>query len=135
MRHILNIAQVMHIRDSVRLVTFDGDQTLYEDGGNFPRDSPLVHDIIALINKGVRVALVTAAGYPGNPERYEMRLSGLFAEMTEQNVDEEVASRFLVVGGECNYLFRCTWKTNSAGARVCGLVEVPQATWCKFRKY
>jgi IMP and pyridine-specific 5'-nucleotidase len=132
-RHILNIAQVLQIRRTGKLVTFDGDQTLYEDGGNFAQDSPLVSDLIQLINKGIRVALVTAAGYPGQPERYEGRLAGLLAEMTARELDEEVASRFFVVGGECNYLFRCSWKAGPDGTRRCGLIEVAASVWRPMR--
>mmetsp|Transcript_70834 Transcript_70834/g.198519 ORF Transcript_70834/g.198519 Transcript_70834/m.198519 type:complete len:163 (-) Transcript_70834:884-1372(-) len=40
-RHILNLAQVMALSKSLRMVTFDGDQTLYDDGGNFSADSIL----------------------------------------------------------------------------------------------
>ena len=31
-RHILNLAQIHAIKTTVKLVTFDGDQTLYADG-------------------------------------------------------------------------------------------------------
>ncbi|RHY67090.1 hypothetical protein DYB34_007391 [Aphanomyces astaci] len=47
--------------------------------------SDMVTVIVELLKKGKVVSLVTAAGYPGEPQRYEARLRG-------------------VMGGECNYL-------------------------------
>jgi IMP and pyridine-specific 5'-nucleotidase len=127
-RHILNIAQVTAVRDTVRLVTFDGDKTLYEDGANFPRESPLVSDIISLMSKGVVVALVTAAGYKGRPDRYEQRLLGLMQEMMARNLPAEILSKFFVMGGECNYLFQCGPKVvdDKPG---CGLTELDPSVW------
>eukprot|EP00050_Salpingoeca_kvevrii_P011451 m.15460 g.15460 ORF g.15460 m.15460 type:complete len:419 (-) comp3438_c1_seq1:62-1318(-) len=105
-RHILNLAQVMAIAPTLELITFDGDQTLYEDGGNFASDSPLVGSIISLLRRGVRVALVTAAGYAGKPERYEGRLRGLLDGCKDANLAPEECQRFYVLGGECNFLFQ-----------------------------
>ena len=48
------------------MVTFDADDTIYEDGGSVSRDSPVVDIIVRLLRAGVIVSLVTAAGYPGN---------------------------------------------------------------------
>lgn len=48
------------------MVTFDADDTIYEDGGTVSRGSPMVDIIVRLLRAGVIVSLVTAAGYPGN---------------------------------------------------------------------
>mmetsp|Transcript_26481 Transcript_26481/g.103144 ORF Transcript_26481/g.103144 Transcript_26481/m.103144 type:complete len:405 (-) Transcript_26481:1695-2909(-) len=106
-RHVLNIAQLFALRKTVKLITFDGDQTLYQDGGDFHPDSALVVHLISLLEKGVFVALVTAAGYENNPEKYESRLSGLLAGFKAHNLSQAAASRFFVLGGECNFLYKC----------------------------
>ena len=101
-------------------MTFDGDQTLYADGQYF--DNPkLLRYIVKLLRNGVHVALVTAAGYKDAPEKYEKRLQGLLQGFRDQKVGAEVTSRFLVLGGECNYLFKC-----DANAK---LYSVPEQEW------
>lgn len=45
------------------MISFDGDQTLYSDGGNFEDNDELASAIILLLKNGVKVALITAAGY------------------------------------------------------------------------
>jgi len=108
-RHVLNRAQVMAIASRLRLITFDGDQTLYEDQRNLENpDSDMVNMLVALLEHGVYVAVVTAAGYPNQPERYEARLTGLLRRFEQDRAPEELTSRFFVLGGECNYLIRCT---------------------------
>jgi IMP and pyridine-specific 5'-nucleotidase len=37
----------------------------------------MVQVIVELLKRGTAVSLVTAAGYPGNPSRYEQRLRGV----------------------------------------------------------
>jgi IMP and pyridine-specific 5'-nucleotidase len=61
--------QVHSSAPTLRLVTFDADGTLYEDGRNMEENSKMIDLIIQLISLGVNVAIVTAAGYPGHPER------------------------------------------------------------------
>ena len=56
---------------------------------------------------GLKIAVVTAAGYPNDPKRYEQRLSGLLNGFRAHNLDESVLNRFYVLGGECNFLFQC----------------------------
>lgn len=56
-RYILNYAQVYAIASSLKLVTFDGDMTLYQDGANFSSDSILVGLIVALLAKGITVSI------------------------------------------------------------------------------
>lgn len=123
-RHTINLAQVKALQSSLRFISFDGDQTLYEDGGNFERDSDLSIAIRALLTHGVYVALITAAGYGHDGARYEGRLRGLIDGFIESNLEEEALGRFYVVGGECNYYLRC--------ARVDGtarLVKVEDEAW------
>ena len=60
-RHVLNLAQVLAMRQTqLRLVSFDGDCTLYSDGKDFS-DPKLARYIALLLRRGVHVALVTAA--------------------------------------------------------------------------
>lgn len=80
--------------------------TLYADGKNFAADSQLVNLLIGLLRKNIYVAIVTAAGYPRQPERYEHRLSGLLEGFKKADIPPENLEKFFVLGGECNYLFR-----------------------------
>eukprot|EP01134_Creolimax_fragrantissima_P007764 CFRG7764T1 len=102
-RHVLNIAQAQAIAPELKLITFDGDQTLYPDGDNF-REGGLGRIICKLLEAGLHVAIVTAAGYANAPEKYEDRLSGLLQMFRDRNLPPEVTNRFYVLGGECNYL-------------------------------
>lgn len=103
-RHILNLAQVKASSGTLELVTFDGDQTLYQDGKDF-EDPALAAAIISLLRVKVRVALVTAAGYNYEGPKYEKRLKGLIDEM--KKVDPPLPDiPFYVLGGECNYLLK-----------------------------
>ena len=98
-RRILNTAQVMAIAPNLKLVTFDGDVTLYDDGANLQKSAPIVKFITELLERGVYVAVVTAAGYK-DPERYEERLKGLLEAF--ETISSEAVKRFYLVGGECN---------------------------------
>lgn len=107
-RHILNFAQIHAISGDLKLLTFDGDCTLYEDGANFSSDSQLVEDICELLcTFKLYVVIVTAAGYPRRPDLYETRLKGLLDGFKQSKLTPDVLSRFYVLGGECNYLFKC----------------------------
>jgi IMP-specific 5'-nucleotidase len=46
-----------------KLISFDGDQTLYSDGQNFERNPRLAFYLYLLLRHGVTIAVVTAAGY------------------------------------------------------------------------
>ena len=59
------------------MITFDADDTIYEDGGSVSPGSKMVDIIVRLLRAGIVVSLVTAAGYPGKVERFETRLRGL----------------------------------------------------------
>ena len=123
-RHMLNLAQVLGIGPRLKLISFDGDQTLYADGGNFDRDGELASGILNLLRGGIYVAVVTAAGYGLDGPKYEVRLEGLLKAIEEAKMDAETAGRLLVLGGSCNYLLRCVLR--STGAHLEG---VPAEEW------
>jgi IMP and pyridine-specific 5'-nucleotidase len=89
-----------------RLITFDGDQTLYADGANFDSNPRLANYLYLLLRHGVSVAVVTAAGYEYNVEKYEYRLSGLLHFFRQRGLSNAECARFYLFGGECNYLFQ-----------------------------
>lgn len=80
--------------------------------------------IVELLKRGIVVSLVTAAGYPNEPERYEQRLKGILEAI--QTLPPTLIQRFLVMGGECNYL-HTTWIEKDTG-RV-RLRVVPGEEW------
>jgi len=88
------------------LITFDGDQTLYSDGENFESNPVLANYLYLLLTHGVTVAVVTAAGYEYQTEKYELRLSGLLRYFEEHHLAAEDCDRFYLMGGECNYLLK-----------------------------
>jgi len=106
-RHTLNLAQVMAIADRLEMICFDGDQTLYSDGGNFT-NMPLAATIIMILKHGIKVVLITAAGYGFDGAAYKVRVKGLLEAFLKDELPAEVMSRFFVMGGECHYLMRCT---------------------------
>jgi hypothetical protein len=89
-----------------RMITFDGDQTLYSDGSNFEGNPQLASYLYLLLRHGVTLAVVTAAGYEYNTEKYEMRLSGLLSYFKSKNLPAEDCERFYLFGGECNFLLK-----------------------------
>ncbi|QDZ19118.1 IMP-specific 5'-nucleotidase [Chloropicon primus] len=105
-RHILNLSQIHASAPSLKLATFDADGTLYDDGKHFTRDSSMISLILGLLSNEVNVAIITAAGYPGQVGRYEERLEGLLEVFKELEVPKEVLDRFYIMGGECNYLLK-----------------------------
>ncbi|KAL2635437.1 hypothetical protein R1flu_006916 [Riccia fluitans] len=107
-RHVLNIAQVHAIAGQLSLITFDADGTLYADGHHIQRDNKMINHIIKLMQEGCHVAIVTAAGYPGDASRYEGRLAGLLAAFKDLELPPRTTQLFHVMGGECNYLLRVT---------------------------
>lgn len=121
-RSILNTAQVLALthkaeeNKGLKLVTFDGDVTLYDDGKTLEKESPLVDYLVELLANDIYVAVVTAAGYPGESGAFEYhkRLPGLIEVLrtTDQLTDKQ-KNNFLVMGGESNYLFRFNVKKAS----------------------
>ncbi|CAI2163008.1 14539_t:CDS:10 [Funneliformis geosporum] len=106
-RRILNTAQNIAIAPKLKLITFDGDMTLYDDGKDFEHDSELVKLLMRLLEHKLYVCVVTAAGYSGDASRYEQRLSGLLKGFENARLSKEMCENFFLLGGECNYLFQC----------------------------
>lgn len=135
-RHTLNLAQVMAIGPTMSMISFDGDQTLYTDGANFGKDEELSSGIIALLLSGVRVCVVTAAGYGLDGPKYESRLRGLLDSFVERNLTNEIVNNFYVCGGECNYLLKCCMQAaahedgkNPASSFTAVLIPVLYEEW------
>lgn len=106
-RLTLNTAQVMNLvrQGPLELVTFDGDVTLYDDGQSLTPDNPVIAKILNLLAQGIKVGIVTAAGYT-EAIRYYERLHGLLRAI-ESSVNGKTLSNpiLIIVGGESNYLF------------------------------
>ena len=95
--------------------------------------------IVGLLERGTSVSLVTAAGYPGHPERYEERLRGILEAI--QHLPPSVIKRFLVgkysgvlntdiltqvMGGECNYMLETSFNADTG---CLGLQSVEGEKW------
>lgn len=118
-RIILNTAQVLalakiykdhsKVGSRLKLITFDGDVTLYEDGSSLTPESPVIDKLVKLLSMDLFIGVVTAAGYPGQlgAPQYYARLKGLIdrIRMTPELTDNQ-RENLLVMGGESNYLFR-----------------------------
>jgi hypothetical protein len=98
--------QVHASAQNLRLITFDADGTLYADGCHMEQDNKMIDAMIELMAKQIHVAIVTAAGYPGEPELFQRRIPGLLTAFQERQLPKDVTDRFLLLGGECNYLLR-----------------------------
>jgi hypothetical protein len=92
-----------------KMITFDGDQTLYSDGANFDSNPSLARYLYQLLRQGVVVTVVTAAGYEYNADKYEFRLSGLLNYFKAKTLSVEECERFMLFGGECNYLLHVSF--------------------------
>ncbi|CAK7223708.1 IMP 5'-nucleotidase [Sporothrix bragantina] len=91
--------------ESLQLVTFDGDLTLYADGHNLEPDSPIIPRILALLRREIKIGIVTAAGYDA-AEKYYERLHGLLdAVHNSTDLTEAQKHNVLVVGGEASFVF------------------------------
>lgn len=89
----------------LQLVTFDGDVTLYNDGHSLTEDNPVIPRILTLLSQGIRVGIVTAAGY-SHASKYYFRLYGLLEAIKSAAERNEISIPSLIVlGGESNYLF------------------------------
>lgn len=53
----------------------------------------MIQLIIDLMNLGVHVAIVTAAGYPGDAERFEQRVQGLLEAFRQQRLPDHITDR------------------------------------------
>lgn len=116
-RTILNTAQILALLNIYRtshgsrlkLITFDGDVTLYNDGASLTVDSPIVYKLVELLKLDLFVGVVTAAGYPGQSgaDQYYERLRGLIDVLrSSTELTDSQKANLLVMGGESNYLFR-----------------------------
>lgn len=107
-RLILNSAQVMSLIQGgpLELVTFDGDVTLYADGQSLTPDNPVILRINHLLSQGVKVGIVTAAGYTEASKYYD-RLYGLLDRVRSEVLEMNLVDPCLIIlGGESNYLFK-----------------------------
>lgn len=123
-RLILNTAQAMSLVQggNLRLVTFDGDVTLYDDGESLTPDNACIPRILDLLRKGICVGIVTAAGYT-QAHKYYDRLHGLLDAVAASDLSHKAEHRLVVMGGEANFLF--TYTPLSA----CKLEPVPSKDW------
>ncbi|GMM27656.1 IMP 5'-nucleotidase [Martiniozyma asiatica (nom. inval.)] len=123
-RIILNTAQLLALSKDkkLKLITFDGDITLYDDGMNLQSDSPLIGNLLNLLSRNIIVGIVTAAGYR-EPHKYYTRLEGLIdAVKSSQILTDKQKENLLIMGGEANFLFRFSNKQES-------LVFIPENEW------
>ncbi|OAA63332.1 imp-specific 5 -nucleotidase [Niveomyces insectorum RCEF 264] len=115
----------IHRTDRLQLVTFDGDLTLYEDGQNLVPDSPLIPRILALLQRDIKVGIVTAAGYDAADKYYE-RLHGLLqAVHAATDLTDTQKHSLLVVGGEASFVF--AYSASAAPAPL--LAPIDPAVW------
>jgi IMP and pyridine-specific 5'-nucleotidase len=111
-RRLLCTAQILALTsgpegNKLKLITLDGDVTLYPDGSILLPENPVIPHMIELLRRGVYVGIVTAAGYPEpSGKEYNRRLEGLLTALRESDLPLEKKRNLVLVGGECNYLFR-----------------------------
>ncbi|SCU85896.1 LAME_0D03444g1_1 [Lachancea meyersii CBS 8951] len=125
-RHILNSAQILQMRQyhDVKLVTFDGDVTLYEDGGSLTPHCKVVPYLLDLLRQGIYVGIVTAAGYD-EAQKYMERLFGfMHALEADDSISDAFKENVAVLGGESNYLFRYDASQKK-------LVAIPTEKWIR----
>jgi IMP and pyridine-specific 5'-nucleotidase len=123
-RLILNTAQIMSLitpshpsrsapsfptpdKPLLKLLTFDGDVTLYDDGASLtsPQADPVINRLLHFLSQSVHIGIVTAAGYT-QPSHYFNRLSGLLlAIRASSTLTPTQKSNLIVMGGESNFLF------------------------------
>ncbi len=124
-RLVLNTAQMMAVTayGQLRLATFDGDVTLYDDGHSLEPDNPVIPRMLDLLRKDVRIGIVTAAGYT-TADRYYARLHGLLdAVAADPGLTPRQRRNVVIMGGEANYLFE--FSTASPHR----LAPVPRRRW------
>lgn len=90
----------------LKLLTFDGDVTLYDDGASLHsiEENPVILRLLHFLEKDVCIGIVTAAGYT-DPANYFNRLSGLLlAVQSSQKLTKAQKSNLIIMGGESNFL-------------------------------
>lgn len=139
-RNILNTAQIFHFikqkkmpnGQKLRMVTFDGDVTLYEDGGSLYDTNPVIPCILQLLAMDIHVGIVTAAGYD-EAASYERRLKGLINALEKsENLTKDQKHNLTIMGGESNYLFRYSEEGGSnddADGTQSGFVPIEKEVW------
>ncbi|CCD23784.1 IMP 5'-nucleotidase NDAI_0C01230 [Naumovozyma dairenensis CBS 421] len=134
-RNILNTAQILHFikqrkiknGNRLKLVTFDGDVTLYEDGGSLFDTNPVIPYILKLLKCDIRVGIVTAAGYD-DASTYERRLKGLINALhNSESLTVKQKSNLTIMGGESNYLFR--YYENEDQSDSFGFIAIEKEEW------
>jgi IMP and pyridine-specific 5'-nucleotidase len=91
----------------LKLLTFDGDVTLYDDGASLisPESDPVISRLLYFLSRDIRIGIVTAAGYT-QPANYFSRLSGLLlAIRSHPTLTPAQKSNLIIMGGESNFLF------------------------------
>ncbi|KAI5794388.1 IMP-specific 5-nucleotidase [Peziza echinospora] len=125
-RIILNTAQIMSLARNgpLKLVTFDGDVTLYDDGQSLAVDAPVVGQIVHMLQRNICIGIVTAAGYTDGA-RYRERLHGLMEAIADpgNNLTPEQQQNLIVLGGESSYLYK------SSPSDENGLKKIPRVEW------
>ncbi|CRH03691.1 IMP-specific 5'-nucleotidase, putative [Plasmodium relictum] len=124
-RHIFNLAQILSLEEGLDLLTFDADETLYPDGHDFHDE--VLASYISILLKKMNIAIVTAACYNNDAEKYQKRLENLLKYFSKHNIEDGSYKNFYVMGGESNYLFKCNEKTN--------LYSVPEEEWTHYKKH
>ncbi|KAF8246266.1 IMP-specific 5-nucleotidase [Wilcoxina mikolae CBS 423.85] len=108
-RLILNTAQIMSLASldgPIKLITFDGDVTLYDDGQCLIPTNPVIEKILWLLERGLCIGIVTAAGYTDGA-RYKERLWGLLERIRDsERLSDAQKKNLIVLGGESSYMFR-----------------------------
>lgn len=123
-RLILNTAQAMSLvkAKNLELITFDGDVTLYDDGECLTPDNPCIPRLLKLLDCGIRIAIVTAAGYT-RAENYYERLHGLLDAVAKSDRSGKLENKLVIMGGEANFLFAYTSQSTTR------LKFVPPSVW------
>ena len=91
--HTYDALQVHSSAAGLKLITFDADGTLYADGAHMEHDSKMISHIINLMRSNVHVAIVTAAGYPGQADKFEQRVAGLTATFRKLHLPQHIMAR------------------------------------------
>jgi len=118
-RRLLATAQLLALTNScspqtkLKLITFDGDVTLYPDGSTLLPENPVIPYILTLLSQGIHIGIVTAAGYPDRRGiEYTRRLGGLVKAVAKSSLTPQQKENLAILGGECNYLFRYNGATD-----------------------
>jgi IMP and pyridine-specific 5'-nucleotidase len=91
---LLPLLQIHASAEALRLITFDADGTLYADGHHFEQDNEMIQLFMSLMKMGIDVAIVTAAGYPGDASKFEGRLQGLLQAFKRHKLPASITNRY-----------------------------------------